>query len=214
MKLLLVFLVFTRIFFAQDSYEFKEAMPPNAESILIFNYTCFGIYESEETGTQIIVDANGISMLTVIHSYITRDQVRESSKYQIRNGYLFGVIEGDSVPYIEDEKRFYFGIRTKTILGDEKNKVIFKKINESSYIMNFPESKGYSPSLISFEKNSLSIRHFDYPSDGLIFKYIKNSENYTFGGMNHVSLDPSEKEFEKLNQKVIFGKEIVYLKKE
>jgi hypothetical protein len=98
---------------AQSSYEFKSAMPPEGELVKTVDPTYYGVYKNEDTGTEFVLNAEGISMVTIINSFITKEQVRETSKYQVRNGYLFGVKENDSIPCIFEDDKYFFGIRQK-----------------------------------------------------------------------------------------------------
>lgn len=210
---LLLFLGFNVCFVAQESYEFVSPLPPSEEIVEYVSSSYFGKYENFETGTEIIVNSNGITLLTIIHSFITQEQVRESSKYTLRNGYLFGVIENDSVLYVQDGDKYYFGIKNKIRLNDAKNGAVIKKINESNYIINFKENNSYSPSLLSFKGKNLSLKHFDYPSETKIFEGIKIQDKILKGDLTLVRLNPNQKEWEKLDKKIIFGKEIVFEKK-
>jgi len=197
---------------AQNSYEFKTAVPPNADLVKTIDSRFFGEYTNEQTGTRYIVNAEGISIVTTIYSFITKEQVRESSKYQVRNGYLFGIIENDSVPfYLEDEK-YYFGIRQKTSLNDDSHKAIIKKVSDQSYVLNFLETKGYSPSMLQFKNNTLSIAHFTYPSDTDVFNKIAKQDVNKDKNYNLVLLNPDQKEWNALDKQVIFDKELVYTK--
>jgi hypothetical protein len=102
-----LFLCQTLTVFSQGlSYEFKSAVPPEGELVLTVDPTFYGTYRNEQTGTEIVINDKGITMVTIIVSFITKEQVRESSKYDVRNGYLFGVKENDSIPCVlEGEKR-------------------------------------------------------------------------------------------------------------
>jgi hypothetical protein len=207
------FFTLTSIFYGQESYEFKNPVPPIGEQLEAFPQTYYGNYENKETGTEFIVNSSGITMVSIIHSYITQEQIRESSKYTLRGGYLFGIVENDSVLYIQEGDKYYFGIKNIERLNDSKNGAIIKKINEKTFVINFKENSGFSPSLLTFTGKSLSLRHFDYPSETKIFDVISNKTNEAKGKLNSISLDPSQKEWEKLDQKIIFGKENVFFKK-
>jgi hypothetical protein len=198
---------------AQESFEFFKPMPPNAELVEAVSSNFFGKYENLETGTEFVINAEGITMVSIIHSFITQEQVRESSKYSFRNGYLFGVVENDSVLFVQDDDKYYFGIKNKIRLNDYKNGAVLKKMNENTYMINFKENTGFSPSLLSFSKGKLSLKHFDYPSDGKTFSHIENKNSFKQNSIEHIILDPNQKEWYKIDKNVIFTKEIVFIKK-
>lgn len=207
------FFSLTTMIYGQESYEFKNPVPPNGEQVESFPQKYYGNYENKETGTEFIVNSSGIMMVSIIHSYITQEQIRESSKYTLRGGYLFGIVENDSLLYVQEDDKYYFGIKNIERLNDSKNGAIIKKINENTFIVNFKENNGYSPSLLTFTGKTLILRHFDYPSETKIFDVISNKTNSPEGKLNSISLEPSQKEWEKLDQKIIFGKENVFFKK-
>ncbi len=212
MRLLSLFLVLNFVVFSQKSYEFQNPLPPNAETVKTVSPIYFASYENQETGTVFLVNDFGLTMISTIHSFITQEQVRESSKYSFRNGYLFGVVENDSVLYIQEDDKYYFGIKHKIVLNDSKNGAVLKKISENKYIINFKEGNNYTPSLLTFIGKNLIIKHFDYPSETAIFSNIKESKTSKVWEIDHFLLNPSQEEWEKLDQSIIFGKENTFVK--
>lgn len=206
------FILFVTYSFAQNSYEFKSAVPPEAQTVQTIDAQFFGEYLNEKTGTKYIVNKEGLSMETVIVSFITKEQVRESSKFDVRNGYLFGVVENDSVPCVFEEDKYFFGVKQKITFNDSKNKAIIKKVSDQTYILNFTETSGYSPSMIQFKNNTLSISHFTYPSETTVFDAISKSEKTKGQDYNLVLLNPNLKEWNNLDKSVIFDAEIVFTK--
>jgi hypothetical protein len=198
---------------AQRSYEFKSAVPPEGELVKTVDPTLFGVYKNAETGTEFVLNAEGISMVTIINSYITREQVRETSKYQVRNGYLFGVKENDSIPCIEEGDKYFFGIRHKINLNDAEHKALIKKISAQSYMLNFIETKGYSPSLITFKGNAMQIQHFTYPGEAeKLFRVINKQEKSKETSYDLILLSPNQKEWNKLDKNQIFDSDIIFQK--
>ena len=197
---------------AQNSYEFKSAMPPDGEIVKTVDPALYGVYKNEQTGTEFVFNAEGVSMITIINSFITREQVRETSKYQVRNGYLFGVKENDSIPCIEEDGKYFFGIRHKVTLNDPNHKAVIKKISNQSYMLNFIETKGYSPSLLSFKGNALTISHFTYPGESNVFDAIDKQEKSKEADYDLVLLSPNQKEWNKLDKTLIFDTDILFVK--
>ncbi len=216
MRFFALFITCTGLFLslhAQNSYEFKSAMPPEGEIVKTVDPAFYGVYKNEQTGTEFVLNGEGISMVTIINSFITREQVRETSKYQVRNGYLFGVKENDSIPCIEEDDKYFFGIRQKVTLNDPSHKAIIKKIAPQSYVLNFIETKGYSPSMLTFKGNSLVIQHFTYPGEGSsVFSEVKKQEKSKEKDYELVLLNPNQKEWNKLDKSLIFDTDIVFQK--
>jgi hypothetical protein len=199
---------------AQISYEFKEPVPPNAEKVNVINSIYFGKYKNEETGTIFQFDENGITMISIINSYVTKEQVRESSKYQVRNNLIFGVVKDDSIPCFYENGNYYFGIKQKTIINDNANKAVLNKISDKSYMINFKESLGYSPSIIVFNGKTLTLKHFSYPSDTDIFNFINSKQTIPSKDYVIEILNPTQQEWMKINQNIMFdvGREFKKMK--
>jgi hypothetical protein len=196
--------------FGQISYEFGQPVPPQAETVTAVASSLYGDYKNEETGTIYHLDANGISMVSVIYSFITREQLRESTRYAVRDNYIFGVVAGDSLPCVLEGERYFFGIRQQaTVVGNGSEHVLLK-INESSYMLNFRESEGYSPSMLTFSNGSLAVRHFDYPSGTNVFEGIGNQQNKPTSTLKTKLITPLPAEWQQLDKSVIFGAGIVY----
>lgn len=212
---LILFSSFLSLFYslkAQESFEFKSALPPENDIVKTVDPIVFGSYKNEQTGTEIILNNEGISMITIITSYITKEQVRESSKYEVRNEYLFGVVDGDSVPCIFEDDKYFFGIKQKITLNDENHRAIIKKISSQIYVLNFIESKGYSPTMLEFRNGALVMKHFTYPNNPSTFSKISKSEQSKDNEITLHLLNPSQKEWNALDKTIIFDKDIVFLK--
>lgn len=189
---------------AQISYTFLKALPPDAEVTVAVNPSHFGSYKSPETGTIFEFTDHGIEMVLLINSFISKEQVRESSRFQCRNGYLFGVVEGDSVPCIFEEDKYYFAIRQKTLLNGMSYGAVLKQLDRNSYILNFKESSGFSPSLLKFKGKDLYLSHFDYDSGTTIFDEVVLKDIEKEKDFDTFILNPQPEEFAKLLKKEMF----------
>jgi len=159
-KVLLVCTLFCSFFgSAQKTVQFADPLPPNYKLVQQVDKANFGTYESPVSGTVYLFDESGISIVSVVTAYITREQLRESSTIQHRNGYLFGIVKGDSIPCVLEGERFYYGIRTKQVLVGESGPHRLTRLDARTYIVNFLEGTFFEPSLFTFENNSLKIVH-------------------------------------------------------
>jgi hypothetical protein len=206
----LIFSFLSFVCFTQVSYVFKESMPPSADIVNTIDSKYFGSYKNDKTGTIFKFDNEGINIITTIYSFISKEQVRESSKYKVKNNYIFGVKENDSLPCFLENDNYYFGVQQKTNL--KQSELVFKKINAKSYVLNFIENHTYSPSMISFEKNGLKLRHFDYESNTSVFDAILIKSEINSNDFSTIQLSPSQEEWKNLDINSIFGKEISFVK--
>lgn len=190
----------------QQSFEFSKPVPTESDTIQHIHRAFYGVYQSEQ-GAQIKYDFSdsGVYILTIAIQSISVKTLKESPKYKVRNGYLFGVDE-DSIPCIQKDDNYFFGIRnTKQIIGDDTENIL-TYIDDSTYMLNFKTSQGYVPSLFEFQNNQLFISQFDYDSDGKILKSIKNrTELKHENNLTTTLLTPNNRKWQKVFRKGVFN---------
>ena len=215
MRHTLFLLSFSTIFqsFGQVSFDFSEPLPIDEKSIISVSSSDFGTYISENNETKYVFDSQGIWIETIIFSSISKETIRESSKYVVRNGYIFGVVLNDSLPCVLDNERYHFGLKNKEQVVGGNSLNVLKKFNSSSYILNFKENGGFTPSLLAFNGKNLTIQHFDYETGTNQFSTIIIQSSKKIDGMNYITLSPSKKEWKELDQVKLFGSKYIYLPK-
>lgn len=178
------------------SFGFAEAVPPKAETVKAVDGRYFGVYKNENN-VQYVFNETGVFTVSNIMSSISREKVRESSKYMVRGDYLFGIEEGDSTRYVLRDDRYYFGIESKTrVIGKGLKNKLTKSGNV--YYINFYEDGNYYPSRVVFSADGLSLSHFDYPNGTDMFSVIEKSKKEIIGDLLKISLFPSAIEWKKL----------------
>lgn len=197
---------------SQVSYDFSEALPPKGNTVSTVSNSLFGQYQSDNKETFYEFKEDGVWIISTLISSISRETIRESSKYTVKNGYIFGVVENDSLPCELEGERYYFGMRNKEQIIGGNSKNILKKIDQSTYVINFYENGGYTPSLFTFTSKSLSVQHFDYETGTTLFESIEKKSNKMVEKMNYITLTPTENEFSKIGFSSILGGKTIYLK--
>lgn len=212
--LILAFFALNTLLFAQKSFEFVKALPIEGVAIKSINPLYFGTYESSK-GSHLNYEFNekGITINTVNIQAISRETLRESATYFVRNEHLFGVTE-DSIPYVFQDDNYYFGVRNSIqIIGDSAENILHE-FGKGRYILNYRSANGYTPTLIEFKQGELFISDFDYDSEGKLFKKIKEQliielpENEG----RDILLNPTEKEWLKISLKELFPSSQLYKK--
>lgn len=145
--------------FSQKTIQFADPQPSGLPFQTSVEKNHFGVYKSNETNTKYVVDDNGISIVSLVISYVTRAQVRESSTLQVRGNYLFGIKGNDSLPCVIDGEKYYYGIESRlVVIGDGSlNRLV--KVAPNKYIINFHEGMYFEPSLLEFDQQGMSIIH-------------------------------------------------------
>ncbi len=214
MKIITIALLLLSSFwgFCQDSYNFSATLPPDEKPIQNVSSGFLGKYVADNGESHYEFRENGVWIVSTIFSSISRETIRESSKYVVRNGYIFGVVQDDSLPCELEGERYYFGMRnTEQIIGPNSQHVM-NKVSTNSYIINFYENGGYTPSLFTFSGKNLIVQHFDYDTGTTVFESIEQKETKVVDKMNYIILAPTAEEWSNLDKSKIFIQSISYQK--
>jgi len=205
--LVLFTLVISHSNFGQISYDFSIPLPPSQEAVQTVNENYFGTYSTEEGESVYEINTLGIWIISTVYNSISKETVRESSQYTVRNGFLFGVLQNDSIPCVLDNDRYYFGIKNKELMVGNQTENKLKKISNNKYIINFIENDKFVPILIIFKGKTLTVHQFDYDSSTEIFNAFELFGRHKTDQMEYVTLTPNVKEWRKFDyEKLIFDK--------
>lgn len=203
--LVLFTLVISHANFGQISYDFSIPLPPSQAAIQTVNENYFGTYSTEEGESVYEINNLGIWIISTVYNSISKEIVRESSQYTVRNGFLFGVLKYDSIPCVLDNDRYYFGIKNKELMVGNQTDNKLKKISNNKYIINFIENDKFVPILIVFKGKTLTVHQFDYDSLTEIFNAFELFERHKTDQMEYITLTPNVKEWRKFDyEKLIF----------
>lgn len=191
--------------YSQISYEFMQPLPPESQRINSLDKSLHGIYKSDSSAIVFEINAAGIFTRNLVIHSISRETVRETSKYQVKGDYIFGIAEGDSLPCVLDGENYYFGVTRRDTLISSSSKNELRKLSANEYILNFFENGAYTPCLLKLESGKMSIKYFDYASDSNPFSGIKSKQSKTEEQGTYIYLLPTLKEWKKIDNKLIFG---------
>lgn len=197
---LIASLFFTFFSIGQKSYYFSEPSPINGKSQTTVDKKWHGKYIVSKGNYVYEVNESGISMISTTISSISREEIRESSKYDVRNNYIFGIVENDSLPCVLENDRYFFGVRNReVIIGvGSKNVLIPSGRVPNEYILNVYENGYYMPSIIVFETKKISISQLDYDYETTVFDFIAEKKSVQSQNLEIVVLKPSTAEFSAL----------------
>jgi hypothetical protein len=198
---------FTLSCFSQEqediySIYFNANAKPSTEKLNGINELSHGIYnlvgknENDlrvSAGNDLIVDHTGIYLQKNTVLSISRTEIRENSKYKIRDGYLHGVVPNDSVMVALEGESYYFLLPQKSYLYEpnKTNPVIYKGLNLNEYVVLSKESNGYLSALyISFSGDNIQLKQLDLEQKEFDFKVVKH-EKIMEGKIQVYILNPS-----------------------
>ncbi|AEA43456.1 hypothetical protein [Fluviicola taffensis] len=211
-KVLLVCILLNHFLsFSQKSVQFSDPLPFGSNSQLTTEKIHFGKYKSSDSEVTYVIDEKGISIVTLAIASITREQVRESSKLQVRGDYLFGIKTNDSVPCVLEGENYYYGIESKLMIAGEGSLNTFTKITANKYIINFHEGSYFEPSLVIFTGGKMTIIHSDLAYQSL-FSSILQIKTITRYGSAVAILAPTFEQWEQLEKALFNGRKLIYTK--
>jgi len=159
------------------SFYFNQKTFTQLKDVAEVDKKYFGKYELSEgpqneirksAGEYLLVDQSGIYIEKNRISHISREEVRENSKYRVKKGWLFGVLENDSIPCALDGEEYYFLVPAKTYLYESgvppTNLIQFS--NQQYGIFNFEDNGYYSLIVIDFNSGSLKIKDVVFTIEG------------------------------------------------
>ena len=193
------------------SYYFSKAVP--GKEVVQVAAPYFGTYEDGK-GRNFVFSDSGLVILSTTVSAISRETIRESSQYRVEDGYLFGVVQGDSIPCVQDDENYLFGIRNRDwiIFKSSKNKLVLSESSTNTYYLQLAEGGVYSLMRLQFIKGELHISNFDYEVETTLFDSIEDQRSVNQTGVELVILNPNSVEFSDLLEQGIFDSPKVYKK--
>ncbi|MCG8576121.1 MAG: hypothetical protein MI810_14620 [Flavobacteriales bacterium] len=119
-------------------------------------------------GDQLGIDETGIYIEKNRILNISREEVRENSKYIVKNGYLHGVLEDDSVQVALDGEMYYFLLPVKSYLfevGNSEHK-IYSTGKMGQFLVLSPDENHYSALLFQLNPGEVLVQDLDLWCDG------------------------------------------------
>lgn len=205
------FFFLTFVGFGQKTVQFADPLPPNYTLASTVDKAYFGTYKSTNSETTYLFDESGVSIVSTIVAYITREQVRESATIQVRNGYLFGVVKGDSTPCVLEGERYYYGMQHKQVIIGSGSLHQLSRIDAKTYIVNFYEGNYFEPSLFTFENGKLKVLHGELAYQPAFSKILLVSSIERYGSKVDI-LAPAADQWPALRSEIFTGESLNYLK--
>ncbi|MGV6862308.1 MAG: hypothetical protein ACWA41_11085 [Putridiphycobacter sp.] len=191
--LLLIFITSNLTSKAQDtlnfSFYFKSKEAKGLTKIDNVSPTIFATYELKANkynemrvaaGDKLKIDSSGIYISKNKLISISKKEVRENGKYNVVNGYLFGVDPNDSIPVVLQDDRYYFLRPSKAFLFKvASNQQALYEINQQSFLILSAEENDYFSVLkVEFNAGLITLSELDLTyAQVKQIEHIKISEN-------------------------------------
>ncbi len=206
-----IFATITTIFlsgmiFSQNSYLFKDPVPSKEHKVEKVESSFFGKYKDEKSMHIYEFNEEGVFINSLNMSSLPKKVVRESSTYTVRDGFIHGVVKGDSLPCVLQKGIYFFGIHNRVRLVYPGSLTTLTKVSTGQYLLNHYENGAYMPVKLSFKGSSLTLSDFDYNQEKTEFDFVENQSSNKSDSQNQIVLAPSVDEFARINNKTHFVK--------
>ena len=195
---------------SQIPYEFAKPLPPGSQALTAPYAHHYGNYKSDNSDIYFELSPIGIYTISTVIGSVSKDSVNDGGKYIVRNNYIFGIHETDSIPVALQGPRYYFGIRHREEVIGPNSKNVLSQVSNQSYLLNFCEDGGYVPCLFSIVEGTLAIQYFDYDSDTKMFAKVPSSVKKQEQFLTIVQLNPERADFADINFMDMFNTERKY----
>jgi len=197
---LIASLILTFFSIGQKSYYFSEPLPSNQKAQSVVNEKWHGKYAVNNGKNILEINSDGIFMVSTTISSISREEIRESTTFDVRNNYIFGVLLNDSIPCVLEDERYFFGIRNKDVIvgAGSKNELRPSGRVANEFILSTYENGYFLPSIMRFETKNVSTGQLDYDYETTVFDFISEKKSVQGQNIEIVVLKPDAAEFNSL----------------
>lgn len=206
-----LFLCVSNLSFTQvKSYAFQQPVPPGGKNVQNIDTTLFGTYKNE-AGFTYVFNEEGLFSQTTLLLYISEKMVKDSTKYEVRDNYLFGVVAEDSVLCELRDGFYYYGLKDLIKLHGKGTQTTLIQ-SGNTYFLNYKEGNMYIPTRFIFEGKKLKVCQFDYEIETTAFDAIKKVSKVKQMDLMLLLLSPTQTEWQSLDPKAIFSETEVFLR--
>lgn len=184
--------------FGQNSYYFSDPLPSSNNKITDVDSRWYGIYSNGDSPISYEFTKEGVFVVSTLINSMSKEFIRESSKYKVKKGFIFGITEHDSIPCVLKDGRYYFGVKNREQVVGGSTQNVLTRISDGNYVLNYFEAGNYVPTTIEFKNKSLTIKEFDYDLETSDFGFISSQRKEQNQQQTLVILSPNTQEFQQL----------------
>lgn len=205
----LVGLSFTYDDIPNYSLYFDLTKQPELKELDFFDtdkFSTYALVENENNalrsaaGDELIIDYTGMYIAKNKVLSISKTEIRENSQYTVKDGYLFGVLENDSLMVALEGETYYFLMPSSTYLfqTNQPDNRLFKGLSPNSYFIFSKESNGYFSVIeAKFSAGMISLSELDFDQRQFDFRTVRNSTSGSSDDLIYY-LNPTKEEWTKI----------------
>jgi len=217
MKVSIAILLVMNVFFlrGQDevtSFYFSEPQPTSMSSLEKFDSDICGRYLfADDTLTSLVITPDSVYTHFGTFTFLTAKEIDDSEKYSLDNDLLFGIKEGQGIPYKERNDTIFTYITQNDLLFKPTDKHKLNKSGDKFYLNTQEDNGYYSTQVYSVEGKKLIVYTIDHE---LVLDEIlrfKSTMTKQVGGFKTYLSAPTKSEFISFVEDKGFRDETVYL---
>lgn len=162
---LLFGIIFTQEFEvkAQDTLVYFDRVYAPGDELSTFPDYWQGVYRNENGVTWEVGNKNIATVSNLFLSF-TKSELEKKENYQLKNGYLFGFVEGDSIPVLERNDSVYFAYsHRKELFQIRGDKQVLTQDGQSLYFYEYKkEIDAYTLVKFSLHKGTFKVAYPNY----------------------------------------------------
>jgi hypothetical protein len=214
MRLIVLIGFITNFAFAQGehySLYFESELASGYERFKAIPESFHGEYNLNETssnamriaaGDVLKIDGSGIYIEKNRILNISREEIRENSQYEVRDGWLHGVIEKDSLRVALDGELYYFLMPVKAYIFeamDDQNTCFSTGRAGMFLILSQTDNEYYTSVIVEFLATGVELKELDYQCEKFDPKSIERADSeIDTAGHSTYYLDPTKEEWDDL----------------
>ena len=197
------------------SFYFSEPQPSSIAPLEKFDDDICGRYlYAKDTLKSLIITPDSIYMHFGTFTYLPSKEIEASDKYSLKNDLLYGIKEGQGIPYTERNDTIFTYVT--------QNDLLFKptkihKLNKSGdkFYLNTQEDNGfYSTEVFSLEEKQLIVYSIDHEQVLEEILQFKSTRTMQVDGFKTYLSAPTKSEFISFVENKGFRDKTVYLDSE
>ncbi len=194
------------------SFYFSEPQPSSVTPLEKFDDDICGRYlYAKDTLTSLIITPDSIYTHFGTFTYLASKEIEASDKYSLKNDLLYGIKEGQGIPYKERNDTIFTYVT--------QNDLLFKptkihKLNKSGdkFYLNTKEDNGfYSTEVFSLEEKQLIVYSIDHEQVLEEILQFKSTKTMQVDGFKTYLSAPTKSEFISFVENKGFRDKTVYL---
>ncbi|MCB0476525.1 MAG: hypothetical protein KDC84_00075 [Crocinitomicaceae bacterium] len=163
---------------------FLHSQPVSKKEISKITKEWFGKYRDTANLAWLEINMRGIFKITAVMMQMKKPDLEKNPKYSVRNNFIFGVKENDSLPVVLEEDVYHFAYPYKNEVFSFNGDFSLKKMDSHTFLLSSKDQTDSTFQISQFYFNEKTIEYysfdpytFDSKNDSLSNHFINIDES-------------------------------------